>query len=176
MCISSTCGLLWQAGVTAQQLSCRCGYGYWDMFQERYVPHSGWKIDNDGRALPLKDEEKNTRSKVKPSEFESCMRAQFIIHCLSCTIKRKLDDADENTQFDESQLARGFAELLEISRGDFESRGSSAFTQTLQTSLWSHARSESNPHPIAKQASSHCTTDVRQPEPILTTMQLSTIA
>lgn len=128
MCIISGCGKLWRDDVVLEDLSCPCpeGYGYWDIFQERFVSNIRDRtFDTDGRALPMEDLEAEKKQDMSPEKFQASIRAQFIIHCLSCGIRQRIDNGAAVAAFDTRGLLRALAELLEIAEGDYTSQGRS---------------------------------------------------
>lgn len=136
MCLPNACGAFYKPGGTAKDLTCPCGYRYWDIFQERFVPNpSARQFTEDGRALPREAHERDIKDKKSLSEFESSMRIQFFAHCISCGMRRRLDNKEKgDVGFDEQSLLRATAEVLEVAKGDFESRGGSMTMEIVQTS------------------------------------------
>jgi hypothetical protein len=121
MC-SSSCGMLYQEGKPLKEITCPCGLGYWDIFRERFV--SGDQI-REGEPS-RREYEAKVRAKLKEPEFEARLRQQWIHHFLSCPTKLALDEkAIREGTGDTSSRRKAEAELREIARGDFKSRGGS---------------------------------------------------
>jgi hypothetical protein len=121
MC-SSSCGLLYKEGKPLKEITCPCGLGYWDIFRERFV--SGDQI-REGEP-PRHEYEAKVRAKLKQGEFEARLREQWINHFFSCPTKLAQDEkAIREGTGDTSSRRKAEAELREIARGDFKSRGRS---------------------------------------------------
>lgn len=170
--MGSGCGVLYNEGITTEDLKCPCGYEYWDIFQERFVPFRQQSFDGTGRAMPLKNHEEKIKTEKESSEFESSMRAQFITHCISCGIKRRLDNAETDAGFDEQNFLRAMCELLEIAKGDFESRGRSGITHTARASVPVRTRGGTDPRTMLDAGEQHS----RFPDPLPPLRSLAGVA
>jgi hypothetical protein len=121
MCLSS-CGLLYEEGKPLEDITCPCGLGYWDIFRERFV--SGDQIRRG--ELSQREYEAMVRANLKEDEFKARLRKQWIDHFFSCPKKLALDkQAIREGRGDTSSRRKAEAELREIARGDFKSRGKS---------------------------------------------------
>ena len=163
MCIFSGCDKLWQQGTTLDDLRCPCGYHYWTLFQDLYVDSRDREIDSKGRALPMKEREAEVKKRIGPKRLEASIRVHFITHCISCGVKRRIYDGQQNVGFDEENLIRGFAEILEITQGDYTSRGTSGTLQAAQTSLPLRPRATSD---VRSQPTSRGPQQIRLADPI----------
>lgn len=136
MCLTAACGIFWQKDVPLQKLSCPCGHQYWDFFQERFVNNGrDRRFDTNGRALPTKIQEAEVKANMSPEAFEASIRAQFIVHCLGCGIRRRIDDGEAEAGFDNPSFLRAMAELQEIANGNYTSRGRATTFQEVPTAL-----------------------------------------
>jgi len=130
MC-GSGCGLLYKQGVPLEEVTCPCGHGYWDVFQERFV--DGDQI-RKGKAPPREKYEAKVKRELSTEEYTVKIRHQWIVHFLDCEIKRKLDkEAKQEGKNDGSTLIRAMTELWEMSQGDYRSRGTTHMPGTLMT-------------------------------------------
>lgn len=121
MCLSS-CGLLYEEGKPLEEITCPCGLGYWDIFRERFV--SGDQIRRG--ELSRREYEAKVRATLDEDEFVATLRKQWIDHFFSCPTKLALDNrAIQEGRGDTSSRRKAEAELREIARGDFKSRGKS---------------------------------------------------
>ena len=121
MCQSS-CGWLYKEGKPLKDITCPCGLGYWDIFQERFV--DGDQIREGARSR--NEYEAEVKTSMKKGEFESRLREQWIRHFFRCPTKLALDEkAIREGTGDTSSRLKAEAELDEIARGDFKSRGRS---------------------------------------------------
>ena len=124
MCLSS-CGMLYKAK-PLKDITCPCGLGYWDIFQESFV--TGDQV-REG-APPRHQYEAKVKAKLKEGELDSRLREQWIRHFFKCKTKLALDEeALRNGTGDPSSRLLAQAELEEIARGDFRSRGSTGLTE-----------------------------------------------
>jgi hypothetical protein len=114
--------MLYKEGKPLKEITCPCGLGYWDIFQERFV--SGDQI-REG-APSRREYETKVKVNLKEGEFEARLREQWIHHFLSCKTKLAIDErAIREGRGDTSSRQKAEAELKEIARGDFKSRGRS---------------------------------------------------
>ena len=121
MCLSS-CGLLYEEGKPLKEITCPCGLGYWDIFRERFI--SGDQIRRG--ELSRGEYEAKVRANLREGEFEATLRKQWIDHFFNCPTKLALDEkAIREGRGDTSSRRKAEAELREIARGDFKSRGKS---------------------------------------------------
>lgn len=127
------CGILYEPGVPLEEISCPCGHGYWDVFQERFV--SGDQIRAE-EAPSKADYEKLVRQSFSPEEYIARMRAQYITHLNSCETKKAKEEdiRQKGGTVDTSTAERSARELGEIERGDFTSRGLSGGDRSISTS------------------------------------------
>jgi hypothetical protein len=150
MCQSS-CGMLYKEGIPLKDITCPCGLGYWDVFKERFV--SGDQIREGARS---KDEyEAEVKATLKEGEFESRLRGQWIRHFFGCPKKLALDQkAIREGTGDTSSRLKAEAELEEIARGDFKSRGRSRSIHERRHGLIQHEEGTSR-HRATSQGTSH---------------------
>jgi hypothetical protein len=150
MCLSS-CGWLYKEGKPLKDITCPCGLGYWDIFKERFV--SGDQIRDGARS---KDEyEAEVKATLKEGEFESRLREQWIRHFFRCPTKLALDQkAIQEGTGDTSSRLKAEAELEEIARGDFKSRGRSRSIHERRRGLIKHEEGPSR-YRAASQGTSH---------------------
>lgn len=122
MCIDG-CGMLYDPGVPLENVSCKCGQGYWDVFAASFVPGEAVR---KGKAPPRKEYEARKRRELSDEEFEARIRHQWIIHFLDCVVKTRWDQkAAREGRNDGTTRRRALTELDEIIRGDYKSRGTS---------------------------------------------------
>lgn len=125
MCMFSGCGVLFKEGVTLEELRCSCGYDLADILRDCFLDPRGRRQDMKEREWQQKVSQAVSKAKQDPTTFQAYVRAQFELHCISCGLRRRMYAGQPNAGFDEKNLLRAFTEVLEISRGDYESRGSS---------------------------------------------------
>jgi hypothetical protein len=150
MCQSS-CGWLYKEGKPLKDITCPCGLGYWDVFKDRFV--SGDQIREGARS---KDEyEAEVKATLEEGEFESKLREQWIRHFFSCPKKLALDqEAIREGRGDTSSRLKAEAELEEIARGDFKSRGRSRPIHEQRRGLIQHGEGTSR-YRATSQGTSH---------------------
>ena len=155
------CGILYKSGVPLEEISCPCGHGYWDVFEERFV--SGDQVRAE--EAPSKAEyEKLVRQSFSPEEYVARMRAQYITHLNNCETKRAKEEdiRQKGGTVDTSTAERSARELEEIERGDFTSRGLSGGDRPISTSERSEQEETQKPT-SARDAPSSST----QPQPTM---------
>ena len=150
MCQSS-CGWLYKEGKPLKDITCPCGLGYWDVFKERFV--SGDQIREGARS---KDEyEAEVKATLEEGEFESRLREQWIRHFFKCPTKLDQDQkAIREGTGDTSSRLKAEAELEEIARGDFKSRGRSRSIHERRRGLIQHGEGTSR-YRATSQRTSH---------------------
>ncbi|KIW34620.1 uncharacterized protein PV07_01390 [Cladophialophora immunda] len=121
MC-GSGCGLLYEPDVPLEDITCPCGKGYWNVFEERFV--DGDQVRRGAAAR--RQYEARVRETLSAEEYTAKIRHQWIVHFLDCEIKRSMDDeAREKGVYSDATMRRALAELYEMSQGDYTSRGTS---------------------------------------------------
>ncbi|KAK5076876.1 hypothetical protein LTR64_005645 [Lithohypha guttulata] len=141
MCMLAFCGVLFDEGVKLEQLKCSCGYTFADILRECFLEREG-RQDVKERGWLQKAPQTVSEAKQHPAKFEAYVRAQFELHCISCGLRRRMYAGQPDAGFDERNLLRAFTEVLEISRGDYESRGSSESLAGFQPSLADRTQQE----------------------------------
>ncbi|KAK5082746.1 hypothetical protein LTR05_006626 [Lithohypha guttulata] len=125
MCMLAFCGVLFEEDVKLEQLKCSCGYTFTDILRDCFLDHRIPRQDAKKSIRQEKVPQTVSEAKKDPKMFEAYIRTRFMLHCINCGLLRRMYADEPNAGFDEQNLIRAFTEILEISRGDYESRGSS---------------------------------------------------
>ena len=121
MC-GSGCGLLYSPNVPLEDVTCPCGKGYWDVFDERFVDGDQIRRGSASR----KEYEAKVRRTLSAERYTAKIRHQWIIHFLDCEIKTRMDkEAKREGRPSGNTMVLALTELYEMSQGDYKSRGTS---------------------------------------------------